>query len=153
MRESAQAARHRLRLSVADGLHCISTPVTVYPYAPRGEQKAPGWTPCRYAGVVGGGGGCGSSVVATGGGTTGTVVVGAGEDGASVGLAELASDVGDDDAVFSGPVVAWVVGAVVAGLPPPTTAAIAVPPQHSTSRAARIPRISGSRDFFAAGTA
>ena len=27
----AQAARHRFLVSVADGLHCISSPVTVYP--------------------------------------------------------------------------------------------------------------------------
>lgn len=44
-------ARHRFRESVADRLHIISFPVEVRPNAPAGEQKAPGWTPVRMAGV------------------------------------------------------------------------------------------------------
>jgi hypothetical protein len=38
----SQACRHRKRLSVADGLHCIRSPVEVCPYAQCCEQYAPG---------------------------------------------------------------------------------------------------------------
>ncbi|MEU5722928.1 hypothetical protein [Micromonospora sp. NPDC047738] len=38
---------------MADVLHCISFPVLVYPYAPAGLQKAPGWTPFWVDDVVG----------------------------------------------------------------------------------------------------
>jgi len=43
--EAGHAARQRLRLSVAVVEHRISLPAEVYPRAPPGEQKAPGWTP------------------------------------------------------------------------------------------------------------
>jgi hypothetical protein len=47
--------RHRNRLSVAEGLHCISVPSTVSPYAQCWEQNAPGCTPwivCAGAGLA-----------------------------------------------------------------------------------------------------
>ena len=47
-----QAARHRLRLSVADGPHRINFPVEVRPNAPRGLQNAPGRTPFCTEGAV-----------------------------------------------------------------------------------------------------
>lgn len=85
------------------------------------------------------GGGAGWCVVAATTGAAGAVVAGA---GAGAGLPEV------DSAV-----VAVGAGVVVFGWPMPTATAIAVPPQHSTRRAARIARISGVLDFFpAAGT-
>lgn len=51
-RVRVQAARHRLRLSVADGPHRINFPVEVRPNAPRGLQNAPGCTPFCTEGAV-----------------------------------------------------------------------------------------------------
>lgn len=59
---SRYALRQRLRESVADGLHCMSVPALVVPYAPRGEQNAPGCTPLRGAFVVFDGRGLGFGV-------------------------------------------------------------------------------------------
>jgi hypothetical protein len=106
------------------------------------------------------GAGAGWCVVVAGAGTAGAVVAGAVVAGAGVGLFEVASGVGDSDAAFNSPAVAVPVavavaaGVLVFGLPPPTAAAIAPPPQHSTRMMARIPRTSGLLDFFTAvGTA
>jgi hypothetical protein len=103
-----QAARQRLRVSVALGLHCMSTPVVVSPNAPPGLQKAPGCTPATGALVFGGAGGAGFG----GTGLTGALVVvftvtggtitagGAAVVGAGAGVAVAVGDgVGDGVAV------------------------------------------------------
>jgi hypothetical protein len=69
----------------------------------------------------------------------------------ATGLLE-AVGVGDGDATLTNPAVAVAAGGVVFGFPEVTTAPRAVPPQHSTSKVAKIPRISGQRDFVAGGT-
>jgi hypothetical protein len=49
MGERDQAARHR---TWPGPLHCISVPFEVCPYAPAGEQNAPGCTPDAIAGFL-----------------------------------------------------------------------------------------------------
>ena len=56
-----QAARQRLRVSVAEVLHCIRRPVEVWPIASEGLQNAPGCTPSWTAGAGAGAGAGGGS--------------------------------------------------------------------------------------------
>lgn len=138
----------------------MSSPFDVYPRAPRGEQKAPGVTPCRYAGVVGAGflvvgPGVGRRVVGAvvGAGATGAAVV---EGGAvEAGALEAAVGLGDGELPLTGPTPTLTVteacGCGVARLPLVSVAAIVVPPQHSTRNPPTRPRMSGNLDFRATG--